>query len=75
MSVKVQDYLEQRIMWQPSEDPEYPYVADLEGERCLVRVNDFPDDHFYTLIVGDLEVAQFDEWPKHWRRARALPRV
>jgi len=68
MSTKVQNYLEEKINWRQGMHPAYPYVAEFGGEKCLIRVNDFPDDNLYTLIVNDKEVASFDDWPEHWSR-------
>lgn len=31
METKVQNYLEEKIMWQPCQNPAHPYVADFEG--------------------------------------------
>ena len=68
MSTKMQNYLKEKITWKPSPEPLYPYRAECEGEQCLIRINDFPDDHLYTLIVNDREVAHFDDWPLCWTR-------
>ncbi len=68
MSIKVQDYLKEKITWKPGPDPLYPYRAQREGEQCLIRINDFPDDHLYTLMVNDREVVHFDDWPPCWTR-------
>jgi hypothetical protein len=68
MSIKVHNYLEEKIVWKQGREPVYPYTADVSGERCLIRINDFPNDHLYTLIVNDKEVVSFDDWPEHWSR-------
>ena len=68
MSTKVQDYLQEKITWEPGADPLYPYRAKCEGVQCLIRINDFPDDHLYTLMVNDREVTHFDDWPLCWTR-------
>ena len=68
MSAQVQNYLEETIVWERSTDPQYPYFVELDGERCVVRLNDFPDDHLYTLLVDDAEVTSFDDWPESWER-------
>jgi hypothetical protein len=68
MATKVQSYLEEKIVWQKGADPQYPFVAGFDGERCVVRLNDFPDESLYTLIVNDVEIADFDDWPKQWSR-------
>ena len=68
MSMKVQNYLAEKIIWKRGSNSTYPYVGDFEGDKCLIRVNDFPDEHLYTLIVNDREIASFDDWPTHWHR-------
>ena len=68
MSTKAQDYPKEKITWKAGADPLYPYRAEYEGEQCLIRINDFPDDHLYTLMVDDREVAHFDDWPLCWTR-------
>jgi hypothetical protein len=40
----------------------------MRGEQCLIRINDFPDEHLYTLMVNDQEVVHFDDWPLCWTR-------
>jgi hypothetical protein len=49
MSMKVQNYLAEKIVWKRGNSPVYPYVGDFEGEKCLIRINDFPGEHLYTL--------------------------
>lgn len=63
MSTKATNYLAEKIVWQKTDDPKQPYVAEFEGEKCVIRLNDFPDEHLYTLIVNGVEVADFDDWP------------
>jgi hypothetical protein len=50
MSTKAQDYLQEKITWKSGPKPLYPYRAEYEREQCLIRINDFPDDHLYTLL-------------------------
>ena len=68
MVTKVQNYLAEKIDWQKSADPLRPYVATFEGEKCVIRLNDFPDEHLYTLIVNEVEIADFSDWPEQWAR-------
>jgi len=68
MSTKVTDYLAEKIVWRKTPDLKHPYVAEVEGEKCIIRLNDFPDEHLYTLIVNEVEVADFDDWSAQWRR-------
>jgi hypothetical protein len=68
MSTKVSDYLAEKIHWQKTKDPTHPFVAQYEGEECVIRLNDFPDEHLYTLIVNGVELADFDDWSAQWSR-------
>ncbi|CAN5220091.1 hypothetical protein BH18ACI2_BH18ACI2_03530 [soil metagenome] len=62
MSTKVINYLDERITWHKTADPKHPFAAEVEGEKCLIRLNDFPDEHLYTLLVNGVEVTDFDDW-------------
>lgn len=68
MSTKVADYLAEQIVWGKNADPLLPYTTEFEGERCLIRLNDFPEEHLYTLIVNGGETTAFDDWPARWVR-------
>jgi len=50
-------------------DAEHPYETVFNGRELRLRVNDFPDDHLYTLIVDGDESISFDDWPETWVRA------
>lgn len=64
------NYLEEKIVWTQKEDPNYPYAARSDGDKLVIRLNDFPDENLYTLIVNKKEVASFDDWPKQWTRSK-----
>jgi len=68
MAVRIQNYLEEKVIWHKGTDPQYPYVGKYDQEECLIRLNDFPDEPLYTLIVNGAEVASFDDWPNQWER-------
>ncbi len=68
MTTKVQNYLEEEVKWNEGGDPNYPYEAKINGDKLVIRLNDFPDESLYTLIVNDKEVSSFDDWPKQWSR-------
>ncbi len=65
--MKVNDYLYRAIKWNATGDAEFPYEAMLEGENTRIRVNDFPADNLYSMIVGDTEF-DFDDWPSAWSK-------
>ena len=68
MVTRVRNYLKEKVAWSKGTDPNYPYEAELDGERLLIRVNDFPAESLYTLIVSNSDVSDFDDWPKEWIR-------
>jgi hypothetical protein len=56
------------IAWEHTGDGEIPYHARIGGRACLVRVNDFPAEPLYTLVVDGRPVADLEEWPTAWMR-------
>jgi len=67
--MKNKNYLTEEIMWNFTDDPEYPYRAVHDGKKLLVRLNDFPAEHLYTLLADDEEIVNFDDWAAAWSRA------
>ncbi|MFI5910513.1 hypothetical protein [Dactylosporangium sp. NPDC051541] len=59
---------ERTIAWEHSGDGEFPYHAEVDGRTLTVRVNDFPAEPLYTLIVDGSVLADLDDWPRSWRR-------
>lgn len=55
------NYLEDKLAWRRSSKPRDRYDGEFDGERCVVRLNDFPEDHLYTLLVDQVEVTSFDD--------------
>jgi hypothetical protein len=64
------------IVWESTGGGEVPYRARA-GERTLtVRVNDFPAEPLYTLLVDGQAVDDLEDWPAAWARparSEALP--
>ncbi len=60
--------IQQTIVWQKSEENEGDIVYTAgEGDSCLkIRINDFPAEPLYSLIVGGEVVMHFDDWPDFW---------
>lgn len=61
-------YLDERVVWKRAIDPSYPFVADFNDNKCVIRLNDFPEESLYTLMVNGEEVISFDDWPELWPR-------
>jgi hypothetical protein len=60
--------LNKKVNWSGTADLENPWQADVEGENWLVKINDFPDDYLYTLIINGLQIGKIHEWPVSWMR-------
>jgi hypothetical protein len=56
------------IAWEHTGDGEFPYRAELDGRELVVRVNDFPAEPLYTLLIGGAEVEDLEDWPAAWVR-------
>lgn len=44
------------------------YEADVGGASGQIRMNDFPDEPLYTLLIDNVEVIHFNEWPERWSK-------
>ena len=62
------NYLNEEIAWNSTNNPEYPYQSVHNGKKLLIRLNDFPAEHLYTLIADAQEVTNFDDWATTWNR-------
>ena len=59
-----------RIRWIKTADEYFPYEAEVNGCRLRLRVNDFPDEPLYTLIVEERVSESFDDFPPTWIRCK-----
>lgn len=57
-----------RVAWEASGNGEYPYVAHIGDQTYSIRVNDFPAEPLYTLLVGEDPLADLDDWPVAWTK-------
>ncbi len=65
------DYRIIAITWRETSDPHFPYEALVDGQRVVLRLNDFPDyPSLYTLMIGATEIQEVQDWPTSWRRPR-----
>ncbi len=62
------EYLREPIIWHKTGDPEYPYETRQETQKLTIRLNDFPEEHLYTLLADSEPVISFDDWPEIWIR-------
>ncbi len=56
------------IEWAHTGDGEFPYTASVGGRTLRIRVNDFPAEPLYTLIVEGEDIEDLDDWPSAWKK-------
>ena len=64
-----QSPLKTAVDWVPTGDTVTPWRAEMGFQLWEVRVNDFPEENLYTLLVDGEEVESFDDWPASWRQS------
>jgi len=53
-----------RPVWKRNSDDKYiVFVASVADGTWKIRLNDFPDEPLYTLIINQNEIIHFDDWP------------
>ncbi len=60
--------LQQEIQWEKSQHPEFPYTAKVAGKIWKIRLNDFPAEPLYTLLIDEHPIGDFDDWSPVWRK-------
>ena len=63
-------YTLKRIKWGETDDPVHPYTATVNGDSWRIRINDFPSEQLYTLLIGEEDMGNFDSWPILWKRTK-----
>jgi hypothetical protein len=56
------------IVWKATNNLDHPWAAAVDGEHWQVRLNDFPDDFMYTLVIEGTAAGDFHDWPATWQR-------
>ncbi|MDM8549767.1 hypothetical protein QUF72_06810 [Desulfobacterales bacterium HSG2] len=68
MKNKDSDYFRRSIVWNKTKDAEFPFEVYINQRRVTIRLNDFPVETLYTLLIDNKPVSDFDDWPENWRR-------
>jgi pimeloyl-ACP methyl ester carboxylesterase len=64
-------YTDRPLTWQDSQDPNVPWTSAAEGSNWEVRINDFPDEYMYSLLIDGQLIGDFMEWPAAWQRGKS----
>jgi Protein of unknown function (DUF416) len=62
------ELLARELSWSETDDVNHPWATDVDGKRWQVRINDFPDDLMYSLVIDGASVGDFHDWPGSWHR-------
>lgn len=63
--------IEQPIFWERTGDGEYPFRTAYAGAALRIRVNDFPAEPLYTVLVDGRAEFDLEDWPSAWTRPPA----
>ena len=67
-STTLREHLARPLIWSATGDMDIPWVTEVDGQSWQVRLNDFPDEFMYSLLIGEKVVGDFHDWPKTWKR-------
>ena len=67
-SAALQAALALPLSWGTTGNPDVPWKTEVDGNSWQVRLNDFPDEVMYTLMVNGEVAGDFHDWPKGWER-------
>ncbi len=56
------------VTWLSVNDPEQPYQAVVSNVTWQIRLNDFPAQPLYTLLINNQPLGDLDDWPACWQR-------
>jgi hypothetical protein len=59
-------YLDLSLEWNRSKNSEHPFYTQYNGHNLQIRLNDFPDEHLYSIIEDEKPICDFDDWPENW---------
>jgi uncharacterized protein YjaG (DUF416 family) len=60
--------LARALSWNLTGDPFQPWKTEVDGTIWHIRINDFPDELMYSLIIGSENAGDFHDWPEIWQR-------
>jgi hypothetical protein len=44
------------------------YKASVDGVKWTLRMNDFPAEPLYTLLINGRPMIHFNNWPSFWKK-------
>lgn len=62
------ELIKEKIKWDFTKNGIYPYFFKKNNMELKIRVNEFPAEPAYTLIVNNKEITDLETWPKNWEK-------
>ena len=72
MKPNIFKFFNKKILWQKTDDVEFPYISIRENEKRKIRLNDFPQEPMYSLLINDEVICDFDDFPINWEKVEKL---
>ena len=66
--------LKRPIPWAPADKADRApenwivFKATVDGARWTIRMNDFPAEPLYTLLINGEQIIHFNDWPAFWKK-------
>jgi hypothetical protein len=63
--------IQKPIPWETATKPAAKHEvfrARVDAKNWSIRLNDFPDEPMYTLLIDGQAIIHFDNWPSFWKR-------
>lgn len=70
---QLEEWITKRVSWTRTGDIQYPWCAMVSDRSWRIKINDFPDEPLFTLVIEEKAIGDLEDWPKAWKRASAAP--
>lgn len=64
----VQALCDRALTWSATGNALFPFETVVDGRTITLRINDFPAEPLHTLMTGEEEIVDLDDWPRAWER-------
>lgn len=68
-------YVRRSLRWTRTADATVPWQAAAGKAICRLRLNDFPAEPMYTLLVDGRPLGDLEDWPACWKQEPSTARV
>lgn len=64
----VERLLQLPLIFTATRDAEFPFSTRLDDRTITIRINDFPAEPLYSILVDGEAIADLEDWPKSWSK-------